>query len=453
MVKLTTINPATEEKIKTYESANVKEIPKYINNSKKTFSYYSELDIKERCNYLRKISKLLLKNKKKYAELITIEMGKPIKESLTEIEKCAWVCNYYSENGEKFLQDELVKTEYKKSYIKFQPLGVIACIMPWNFPFWQVFRFAIPALTVGNTIILRHSTVTLGCSEAMNDLFNSVLPRNVFQNMICTTNIAKKLIQSNVNGVSFTGSTNVGRRIGELAGKNIKKFVLELGGSDPFIVLKDAEINFTCESAITGRFVNAGQSCIAAKRFIVHKDRAREFTNKIVNLVRNLKVGNPLDMETQVGPLVRKEQLFNLEKQVNNSVKKGAKVLVGGRRIKRKGYFYEPTVLTNIKNNMQVIKEEVFGPVMPVLVVNNDEEAINEANNSEYGLGASLWTKDLRKAEYYANKIQTGFVSVNQVVKSDPRLPFGGIKNSGIGRELSRYGLLEFCNIKSVVIK
>ncbi len=451
-MKLTTINPATEEIIKNYDSAKVQDIPKYINNSKKAFSYYSELNVKERCNYLKKISRLLLKNKRKYAELITIEMGKPIKESIAEIEKCSLVCDYYAENGEKFLEDEIVKTEYKKSYIKFQPLGTIACVMPWNFPFWQVFRFAIPALTVGNTIILRHSTVTLGCSEKINDLFNDIFPKNVFQNIICTTDVAEKLIQSNINGVSFTGSTNIGRRIGGLAGKSIKKFVLELGGSDPFIVLKDAELNLACESAIVGRFVNTGQSCIAAKRFIVHKDKVNEFSNKVVNLVKKLKVGNPLDIETQIGPLVRKEQLNNLEKQVNNSVKKGAKILVGGRRIKRRGYFYEPTVLT-VKNNMQVIKEEVFGPVMPVLTANNDNEAINEANNSEYGLGASLWTKDLKKAEYYAGKIQTGFVSVNQVVRSDPRLPFGGIKNSGIGRELSRYGLLEFCNIKSVVIK
>ena len=399
MVKLISINPAKEEKLETYNSNNVLDIPKYINNAKKAFSYYSELSVKERCNYLKKISILLLKRKKEYSKLITSEMGKPIRESIAEIEKCAWVCNYYAENGEKFLEDEIIKTEYKKSYVKFQPLGIIVCVMPWNFPFWQVFRFTIPALTVGNSIILRHSTQTLGCSEAMNDLFNEVLPRNVFQNFISTTQVAEKLIQSNINGVSFTGSTNVGRRIGELAGKNIKKFVLELGGSDPFIVLKDAEINSTCEGAITGRFINTGQSCIAAKRFIVHKDKAKEFTNKVVELVKNLKTGDPLNFETNIGPLVSEKQRNNLEIQVNNSVKKGAKVLIGGKRLNRKGYFYMPTVLRNKNNKMSVIKEEVFGPVLPILIVNDDNEAINEANNSDYGLGASLWTQDFKKAQ------------------------------------------------------
>ncbi len=452
MVKLTTINPATEKKIKTYNSIDVKDIPKYISNSKKAFSYWGNLQVKERCNYLKKISKLLLKNKQKYAIIISLEMGKPIKESLAEVDKCSRLCEYYAENGEKFLQDEIIKTEYKKSYIKFQPLGTIFCIMPWNFPFWQVFRFAIPALTVGNVIILRHSSVTLGCSEAINNLFNQILPENVFQNAICTADIAEKFIQHNINGVSFTGSTNVGRRIGELAGKNIKKFVLELGGSDPFIVLKDAELNLTCSQAIAGRFINAGQSCIAAKRFIVHKDRYREFAEKVLDLVRNLKVGNPLEKDTEIGPLARKQQLINLEKQVNDAIKH-ARALIGGYRMDRKGYFYSPTILTHISSDMNIFKEEIFGPVMPVLFANSDDEAIRLANNSEYGLGASLWTKDLKKAEKYADKIEAGFVSINQIVKSDPRLPFGGIKNSGIGRELSRYGLLEFCNVKSIIVK
>ncbi len=452
MVKLFTLNPTTEERIKSYNSEKISNIPKYIENGKKAFSYWSNLSVKERCNYLKKISKILLKNKKRYATLITLEMGKPITESLAEIEKCSLVCEYYAENGEKFLQDEIIKTEYKKSYIKFQPLGIIVCIMPWNFPFWQVFRFMIPALTAGNVIILRHSTVTLGCSEAINDLMNEVLPKNVFQNIIGKTEVAEALIQGNVQGVSFTGSTQVGRRIGELCGKNIKKFVLELGGSDPFIVLKDADLNLTCSQAITGRFVNAGQSCIAAKRFIVHKDKYSKFAEKILDLVKELKVGNPLEKDTKIGPLVRKEQLINLEKQVNNSIKQ-ARILTGGYRLERKGYFYMPTVIINVDKNNPIIKEEVFGPVLPIIKVQNDEEAIQIANDSEYGLGASLWTKNIKKAEELSSKIQTGFVSVNQVVKSDPRLPFGGIKNSGIGRELNKYGLLEFCNIKSIVIK
>lgn len=446
-----TINPATEKVIKSYKCDSDNDIKSKVNNSRKAFSEWKELDVKERGDYLRKIADVLKERKNEFGELISTEMGKPIKESVSEVEKCAWVCEYYADNGEKFLEDELIQTENKKSFVTFQPLGVIGCIMPWNFPFWQLFRFGAPALTVGNTIVLKHSSIVPGCGLAISEAFNEAgFPKNVFQNIIGHGKIAEKFIPL-VDAVSLTGSVESGIKVASTASKYLKKFVLELGGSDPFIVLDDADISLTCETAMKARFINAGQSCIAAKRFIVVKERFREFKDNILNLVKNLKIGNPLDKDTDIGPMVSKQQLVNLENQLKRSVKQGAKILFGGKRINRKGYFFEPTVV-EAKNNMAVVKEETFGPLMPIIKVDNEDEAIREANNSEFGLGASIWTRDLDKGERLAKKIEAGVVFVNGQVKSDPRLPFGGIKKSGIGRELSRYGLLEFCNIKSVVI-
>ncbi len=451
---LWTLNPATEQKIKKYKSIKLSEVSRYVDNSKKALSSWKELSVAERASYVRKARKTLLSRKEEFAALMTAEMGKPISESIGEIEKCAWLCEYFADNAEKFLQDEIIKTEYKRSYVHFDPLGVIACIMPWNFPFWQVFRFGVPAMLAGNTVLLRHSTVTLGCSEAMHEIFSEALPKNVFQNIIGTTQVAEKLIQSpGVNGVSFTGSVNVGRHVGGIAIKNSKKVVLELGGSDPFVVLSDADVNFTCDNALKGRFINTGQSCIAAKRFIIHKNKFEEFKKRTADLVSQLKVGDPMEKSTQIGPMVRENQLENLDRQVRQSVKAGARVLYGGQRLDMKGYFYQPTVLVGVKKGMPLEKEEVFGPVMPLISAVSDEEAIRMANDSDFGLGASVWTTDMKKAERLAHKLEAGAVSINKIVASDPRLPFGGIKKSGVGRELSRYGILEFCNIKSVVVK
>ncbi|MBI4154971.1 NAD-dependent succinate-semialdehyde dehydrogenase [Candidatus Woesearchaeota archaeon] len=446
------INPTTEQIIKTYRCDTDKEIKNKVDSSKKAFLEWSKLSIKERCNYLKRIANVLRKRKYKFGEIITREMGKPIKESIPEVEKCAWVCDYYAENGEKFLNDEIVKTENKKSFVTFQPLGVIGCIMPWNFPLWQLFRFGVPALTVGNTVILKHSSIVPGCALAIEDAFKDAgFPKNIFQTVIGHGKIAEKFIPL-VDGVSLTGSVGAGIQVAQICSKHLKKVVLELGGSDPFIVLKDANLKQACEGAIRARFINTGQSCIAAKRFIIVKEMFDVFKEKVVELVKGLKVGNPFDKNTDIGPLANEQQLNLLLDQLKRGINEGAEILFGGSgRLNRKGYYFEPTVLS-VKRGSVVFKEETFGPLLAILKVNNEDEAVEEANNTEFGLAASVWTKDRKKGEEIARKIQSGFVSINSPAKSDPRLPFGGIKKSGIGRELSRYGLLEFCNIKSIII-
>src|SRR3989338_1881790 len=446
-----TINPATEEKIKKYKIFEKRDLDRSLNNSKKASENWKKLSVKQRVSIMKGISKELLRNKNEYARTITIEMGKPISQSIGEIEKCAWLCDYFSKNAENFLKNEIIKTENKKSYIRFDPLGKILCIMPWNFPFWQVFRFAIPSLYAGNAVILKHSSSTLECSLLIEKLFSKFLPKGVFQTVIADTKVVNYLMNY-IEGVSLTGSVNTGKVIGENAGKRIKKFVLELGGSDPFIVLKDAKLRFTCENAVKAMFINSGQSCIAAKRFIVVKDIADEFADKLLSLVEKLKVGDPLKKTTDIGPLVNYNQLLSLDIQVKKSIKQGAKVLYGGKIINNKKNFYMSTLITNTNNKTAVIKEETFGPVMPIIKVKDDREAIKEANNTEFGLGASIWTENRKKAEDYAKEIEAGAVAINSVVRSDPRMPFGGVKASGIGRELSRYGLLEFTNVKSVVV-
>ncbi len=451
-MKFSTINPATEEKIKKYETYSLSKVNSILKKSKNSFNKWKKLSTQERANHFKTLSKKLIKEKNHLAKTITIEMGKPITESITEIEKCSFTCDYYAKNALNFLKNEIVQTENKKSYIRFEPLGIILSIMPWNFPFWQVFRFSVPSLCAGNVTLLKHSNQVPQCSLEIERIFlESGFPKGVFNSLIITSDSTSNLIHK-VNAVSLTGSIETGKKIAEQAGKNLKKFVLELGGSDPFIVLNNANITFTCQNGIKSRFINAGQSCIAAKRFIITKSKEKEFIEKITNLTQNLVIGNPLDKKTNIGPLVNKKQLDTLIKQVNLSLKQGAKLHTGGKRKFSKGYFYEPTVLSKVKKSMAVIKEEVFGPVLPILTVNNNKEAIKEANSTSFGLGASIWTKDINKAEELAKDIEAGFVAINSIVKSDPRLPFGGIKDSGIGRELSRYGMLEFTNIKAVVV-
>jgi len=448
-MKAYTINPATEEKINGYDLFSKQQLDSTIKNSKIAQEKWKNHPVSYRTYLMKSIAKGLIKNKKEFSQLITEEMGKPITESIAEIEKCAWLCDYFADNAEKFLQEEKIKTEHKYSYIRFEPLGKILCIMPWNFPFWQVFRCAVPALCAGNSVILKHSSITLRCSLEIEKFLSSYLDKNIFQTVITDSKGVNYLMEY-IDGVSITGSVETGKTIAENAGKKLKKVVLELGGSDPFIVLKDADIKLTCNEAIKGRFINSGQSCIAAKRFIVVKERFDEFTKKIVDLVKTLEVGDPIKETTKIGPLARKNFVLNIDKQVKDSIKQGAKVLYGGKQLERKGYFYSPTVLI-ASNKMRVVKEETFGPVFSIIKVNSDEEAIKEANNSEFGLGASIWTRDIKKGMEYTKKIESGFVAVNNIVRSDPRLPFGGIKNSGIGRELDRYGMLEFCNIKTVI--
>jgi acyl-CoA reductase-like NAD-dependent aldehyde dehydrogenase len=449
-----TINPSTGRVIATYNSMSSEEISQKTKNARIAFENWRKIDISERCTYMRRLGRVMKKNKEDYAKLITEEMGKPIRQSLAEIEKCAWVCDYYSEHAESFLRDELIPTEFRKSFVSFEPLGVIACIMPWNFPFWQVMRFAVPALTAGNVGILKHSSVCMGTALQIEQAFKDAgFPENTFQSIIGDYRAGEALVESGIDAVSVTGSVSTGRRVAELATKDLKKFVLELGGSDPFVVLEDADLSQTAHMAAQSRLLNNGQSCIAAKRFIVVKDIVDKFTQLFVEETESEVVGEPMDSKTTVGPLVRESQREALAKQVDDAKTKGASILTGGNSIKRDGFFYEPTIVSQVDHAMKIIKEEVFGPAAPIIVVNNEEEAIREANNSEFGLGASIWTNNIERGIRLAREVQSGIVSVNEMVRSDPRLPFGGIKHSGIGRELSEIGIKEFVNVKSVVVK
>jgi acyl-CoA reductase-like NAD-dependent aldehyde dehydrogenase len=449
-----TINPATGKVIGSYNNMSIEQINQKTKDARNSFEDWKKLDISERCTYMRRLGRVMKKNKEDYAKLITEEMGKPIRQSLAEIDKCAWVCDYYSEHAESFLRDELIPTEFRKSFVSFEPLGVIACIMPWNFPFWQVMRFAVPALTAGNVGILKHSSVCLGTALQIEQAFEDAgFPENIFQSIIGDYRAGEALTQSDIDAVSVTGSVNTGRRVAELATRELKKFVLELGGSDPFIVLEDADLSQTAHMAAQSRLLNNGQSCIAAKRFIVVKDVVDKFTKLFVEETESEIVGDPMDSKTTVGPLVRDSQREALAKQVDDAKTRGASILTGGKSIKRDGYFYEPTIVSQVDHNMKIVKEEVFGPAAPIIIVNDEEEAISEANNSEFGLGASIWTNNIERGIRLARKVQSGIVSVNEMVRSDPRLPFGGIKHSGIGRELSEVGIKEFVNIKSVVVK
>lgn len=454
MSKIDTVNPSTGKVIATYDNISPEQVSRKVKFAQDAFAKWKKLDIAERAEYIRKLGRVMRKNREEYARLVTEEMGKPIRQSLAEIEKCAWVCDYYAERAEVFLRDEIIPTEFRKSFVSFEPLGVVACIMPWNYPFWQVMRFAVPALTAGNVGMLKHSSVCLGSAIKLEQAFRDAgFPENVFQAVIGDYRAGEALVQANIDAVSVTGSVNTGKRVAELASHDLKKFVLELGGSDPFIVLEDADLNQTAYMATQSRLLNTGQSCIAAKRFIVVKEVAEKFTKLFVENTQAEVLGDPLDSKTTIGPLVRDSQRQALAKQVDDARGKGGRVLTGGHSIKRDGFFYEPTIISNVNHEMEVVREEVFGPAAPVIVVDNEEEAIREANNSEFGLGASIWTNNIERGIKLARQIESGIVSVNEMVRSDPRLPFGGIKNSGIGRELSEFGIKEFVNIKSVVVK
>ncbi|MFL6380386.1 MAG: NAD-dependent succinate-semialdehyde dehydrogenase [Nitrososphaeraceae archaeon] len=449
--KVKTINPATEEVINQYEIMTREQINDKVKKAQNAFQDWKK-DASKRTDLLHDFANELRKDKENLAKTATNEMGKAIKEARSEVEKCAWVMEYYADNGKIFLTDEVVNTDARKTVIKFQPIGVIGSIMPWNFPYWQALRFAAPSLMVGNTIVLKPASATMQCGIEIERTFDKAgVPQGVFQTLVGDSSIAESLIDSDINAVTFTGSVPVGAKVAQRATSQVKKTVLELGGSDPFIVCEDADIEKASNGAIKGRFINCGQSCIASKRFIVTKKVANEFTEKFVQKTEKLKVGDPLSDDTDIGPLVNASGLEKIESQVKDSVKEGAEVLTGGEQMdERKGYFYRPTVLKNVTPKMHIAQEEVFGPVAPIIVAADEDESIKLANDSEYGLGASIWTQDLDKAERLSSSIESGIVSVNNVVASDPRVPFGGVKKSGFGRELSRYGMLEFVNIKSV---
>ena len=448
--KLRTVNPTTETILNEYDIMTKEQIDAKVKTARTAFSEWRN-DTDKRVDFLYSFANELRKNLENLATTATREMGKAIKESRSEVEKCAWAIEYFADNGKIFASDEVVNTDARKSIIAFEPLGVIGSIMPWNFPYWQALRFAAPSLMAGNTIVLKPASATMQCGIEIERTFNkSGLANGVFQTLIGDSSIAETLIDSDINAVTFTGSVQVGGKIAQRATSQLKKTVLELGGSDPFVVCEDADLEKASSGAVKGRFINSGQSCIASKRFIVVRKIANEFIEMFVQKTQKLKVGDPMSNDTDIGPLVNINSLNNMESLVAQSVEDGAELLTGGERRDSKGFFYPPTVLKNVSPSMRIASEEVFGPIAPVIIAEDEKEAMKVANDSKYGLGASIWTQDLDKAERMSRAVESGIVTVNNVVISDPRVPFGGIKNSGFGRELSKYGMLEFVNIKSV---
>ena len=448
------INPANGKQIAEFKTLSDNEIQQKIQLAQKAYKAWSENTFYKRKEQMMKLAQNLLENKKKYARIITDEMGKPIKQSIAEIEKCAHCCEYYAENAAKMLAHEEKKSDYSYSAIYYQPLGVIYIIMPWNFPFWQAIRCAAPAIMAGNTILLKHAENVPQCADAMEKAFiKSGFPEGIFQNLFISHEQSDEVIANDfIRGVSLTGSGRAGATVAAQAGKYLKKTVLELGGSDPFIVLADADIAFTAKNAANSRMQNAGQSCIAAKRFIVVKDVASAFTKAFTEEIQKLNIGDPSLEETDMGPMARADLRETLARQIAESVQKGAHILIGGKMLPGDGYFFEPTILSNIAKDSPAYKDELFGPVASLFVVDNEEDAINLANDTSFGLGASIWTENEDRALELSKKIQSGSVYINTIVKSDQRIPFGGIKNSGYGRELSDVGIKEFVNFKTTVI-
>lgn len=448
-------NPTTLEVVKNFEELSDSALEQKISDAQKGFKLWKETSFEERAELLHAHAKYLRAHAEELATFATIEMGKTKTAGIGEIEKCALVCDYYANNGEQMLQDQKINSNAKENYVSFEPLGVVLAVMPWNFPYWQVYRFIAPALMAGNVGLLKHASNVPQCAEAIEKAFlESGFPKEAFQNLFISSSRVEKVIRDpRVMAVTLTGSENAGKSVASIAGDEIKKTVLELGGSDPFIVLEDADINAAAENAMIGRMQNnMGQSCIAAKRFIILESVAEQFTSALVNYFSKLVIGDPLLTQTNVGPLATEQGLLEIERQVNESVAKGAKVLYGGKRIGDKGYFFEPTILSNVKKGMPVYDEETFGPIAPIIVVSSVEEAIAVANDTSFGLGATIFSKDIEKAKKLATKIEAGNVFINGSVRSDPRVPFGGIKHSGYGRELSDYGIKEFVNIKNVYI-
>lgn len=446
------VNPATGEVIKDYSEHNPEQIDQILGDVDKTWLEWRESDFGKRRELMNKAASVLRDNQDEYAREMSMEMGKPISESRAEVEKCAWVCEYYAENAEKFLADEIIETDAKTSFVAFQPIGTVLAIMPWNFPFWQVFRFAAPALMAGNTGVLKHASNVPGSALKIEEVFRKAgFPENAFRTLLIGSSAVEKVIRDDrIKAVTLTGSEPAGMKVAATAGNVLKKTVLELGGSDPYIVLEDADMPTCVNTSARARMINTGQSCIAAKRFIVVESRLEEFEHAQAEIMGNMKVGDPLDEETQVGPLARMDLLKELDEQVQQSLTMGARLLTGGRKKDGPGAFYLPTVLTNCKKGMKAYDEETFGPVSAIIPVSDMEEAIAVANDSSFGLGGSVWTQDPEKGEYVARKVVTGAMFVNGMTKSDPRLPFGGVKKSGYGRELSHYGIREFVNIKTI---
>ena len=448
------VNPATEEVLQTYEMHSAGQIDHALHAADRAFQQWRESPFSLRSDLTHRAASLLREQKSWLSGIMSAEMGKPIVESEAEIEKCAWNCDYYAENAERFLRDEPRESGASCSYVQYMPLGTVLAVMPWNFPFWQVFRFAAPALMAGNTTILKHASNVPGCALAIEEVFRQAgFPEGVFQSLLVPGSLVSLLLRDpRIAAVTLTGSEAAGIDVASQAGRELKKTVLELGGSDPFIVLEDADLGLAVGMAIKARYQNTGQSCIAAKRFISVKQIAARFQERFVEGTRSLRLGDPLDRSTQLGPLARADLRDALELQVRESVRQGATLLLGGSRRPGRGYYFEPAVLADVRPGMPAGSEEVFGPVAALMVARNAEDAIRLANESLYGLGASLWTSDPEQARRLAKRIEAGQVFINGMVASDPRLPFGGVKRSGYGRELSDFGIREFVNIQTVWI-
>ena len=446
------INPFNGQVVGQYTSLTQKELEERLIKSQKAFASWRMVPLAERCSLLKKAGQVLRDNVEEYARMISLEMGKPIKESRSEVNKCAWVCDYYADNAPAFLADEVISTDADKSFVKHDPIGGVLAIMPWNFPFWQVFRYAAPTLTAGNTGLLKHAPNVFGCAQQIEEVFTRAgYPSYVFQNLIVHHDQTEKIISSDaVKAVTLTGSERAGSAVAEISGRHIKKTVLELGGNNAFIVWEDADIDKAVKTALTARMLNCGQSCIAAKRFILLEGIYEEFVMKFTKAVKQLKAGDPLDENTGIGPLARKDLADELNKQVKKSVAQGAKLLLGG---KQNGCYHEPTILGDVVPGMAAFDQETFGPLAAMIKARDIDHAFALSEESKYGLGVTVCTTNADKAIKYAEKVSDGAYFINELVKSDPRLPFGGTKKSGYGRELAKDGMMEFVNRKTVYVK
>lgn len=449
------VNPATEELIRDYPEHGASQIEQSLARAERAFHDWRRTPFVQRAELLKRVAEHLRRNLNRHARTMTEEMGKAIAESEAEVEKCAWVCEHYAENAERYLAPETIESDAGHSFIRYDPLGPVLAVMPWNFPYWQVFRFAAPTIMAGNVALLKHASNVPGCALAIEAVFRDAgAPEGIFTTLLIPSEPVNEIVRNPIiRAVTLTGSEPAGAAVASQAGAVIKKTLLELGGSDPFVVLADADADAAAQAAATARTINAGQSCIAAKRFIVEKAIADRFERALTDRMAQLKVGDPLDRANQLGPLARGDLVDELHDQVQRSMQTGAKLLTGGQPLEGKGYFYPPTVLGAVEPGMAAFDEETFGPVAAVIRARGIDHALELANRSDFGLGASLWTADTARGKELAAEIESGAVFVNGIVKSDPRLPFGGIKRSGYGRELSALGIREFVNIKTVWVK
>lgn len=454
-MKLKTLNPATEETLKSYELLSEKELHEKIDLAHQRFLAWKKTSLDERCDLFKQFIHVLENEKEACAELMALEMGKPIIFSRAEIEKCIWCCRYYLEHAKRFLKPQKIETEFAASFITYNPLGVILAIMPWNFPFWQVLRFAIPTILAGNVVVLKHASIVTGCAQKIEDLFlKAGFPLGVFSHlMISSDTVADVIAHPSISGVTITGSEAAGRSVASIAGQHLKKVALELGGNDACIVMKDADIKAAASAISASRLRNSGQVCVSTKRVIVHRDVHDELLAHIQKILPTYAVGDPLDDSIQMGPMARGDLRDELHSQIQKAIAQGAKLIAGGYIPEGKGFYYPATVLTNVTKESIIYKEELFGPVISISIFDTIEEGLELANCTRFGLGGSVFSSQVQKATgLVADELEAGVCFVNLPVTSDPRLPFGGIKHSGFGRELSQQGMLEFMNIKTVIV-